>query len=58
MKIRIYLVLLDVVLATTRVSFGKTLFGQNYTALYYSYFDYGDGDKSYLDDGQGDSVFA
>ena len=58
MKIRIYFVLLAVVLAATRVSFGKTLFGQNYTALYYSYFDYGDGDKSYLDDGHGGSIIV
>jgi len=58
MKVRIYFVLLAVVLVTTRVSFAKTLFGQNYTALSYSYFDYGDGDKSYLDDGQGGSVLV
>ena len=58
MKVRIYFVLLAVVLAAPRVSFGKTLFGQNYTALSYSYFDYGDGDKSYLDDGRGGSVLV
>ncbi|MGB2864217.1 MAG: porin family protein [Sedimentisphaerales bacterium] len=58
MKVRIYFVLLAVVLGTTRVSFAKTLFGQNYTALSYSYFDYGDGDKSYLDDGHGGSVLV
>lgn len=58
MKVRIYFVLLAVVLGTTRVSFGKTLFGQNYTALSYSYFDYGDGDKSYLDNGQGGSILV
>jgi len=58
MKVRIYFVLLAVVLAAGRVSFGKTLFGQNYTALSYSYFDYGDGDKSYLDEGQGGSVLV
>lgn len=58
MRFRIYFVLLAVVLLTARVSFGKTLFGQNYTALYYSYFDYGDGDKSYLDDGQGGTVLV
>jgi hypothetical protein len=58
MKIRMYFVLLAVVLVTARVSLGKTLFGQNYTALYYSYFDYGDGDKSYLDDGKGGSVLV
>jgi len=58
MKVRIYFVLLAVVLGTTRVSFGKTLFGQNYTALSYSYFDFGDGDKSYLDDGYGGSVLV
>ena len=56
MKVRIYFLLLAVVLAAPRVSPAKTLFGQNYTALYYSYFDYGDGDKSYLDDGQGGSI--
>ena len=43
MKVRIYFVLLAVVLGTARVSLAKTLFGQNYTALSYSYFDYGDG---------------
>ena len=58
MKVRIYFVLLAVVLVTARVSPGKTLFGQNYTALYYSYFDYGDGDKSYLDDGNGGSILV
>lgn len=58
MKVRIYFVLLAVVLVTTRVSFAKTLFGRNYTALYYSYFDYGDGDKSYLDDGYGGSIIV
>jgi len=58
MKVRICFVLLAVVLVTTRVSLGKTLFGQNYTALSYSYFDYGDGDKSYLDDGKGGSVLV
>jgi len=58
MKVRIYFVLLAVVLGTTRVSFAKTLFGQNYTALSYSYFDYGDGDKSYLDDGHGGSILV
>jgi len=58
MKSRICFVLLAVVLLTTRVSPAKTLFGQNYTALYYSYFDYGDGDKSYLDDGNGGSVIV
>jgi hypothetical protein len=51
-------VLLAVVLGTTRVSFAKVLFGQNYTALSYSYFDYGDGDLSYLDDGNGGSVLV
>ena len=58
MKARMYFVLLAVVLAAPRVSPAKTLFGQNYTALYYSYFDYGDGDKSYLDDGNGGSVLV
>lgn len=58
MKVRIYFVLLAVVLAAPRVSFAKLLFGQNYTALYYSYFDYGDGDKSYLDEGHGGTVLV
>ena len=58
MKVRIYFALLVVVLAAPRISEAKTLFGQNYTALYYSYFDYGDGDKSYLDDGYGGSVIV
>lgn len=58
MKVKIYCVLLAVVLGTTRVSFAKTLFGQNYTALSYSLFDYGDGDKSYLDDGHGGSILV
>jgi len=58
MKTRICFVLLAVVLAAARVSPARTLFGQNYTALYYSYFDYGDGDKSYLDDGNGGSVLV
>jgi hypothetical protein len=58
MKVRIYFLLLAVVLAAPRVSFAKTLFGQNYTALSYSYFDYGDGGKSYLDDGHGGSVLV
>jgi len=58
MKVRIYFVLLAVVLGTARVSFAKTLFGRNYTALSYSYFDYGDGDKSYLDDGYGGSILV
>jgi len=58
MKARICFVLLAVVFVTTRVSFGKTLFGQNYTALSYSYFDYGDGDKSYLDDGKGGTLLV
>ena len=58
MKFRIYFVLLAVVLVTARISLAKTLFGQNYTALSYSYFDYGDGDKSYLDDGYGGSIIV
>ena len=58
MKVRMYFVLLAVVLATPCDSFGKTLFGHNYTALYYSYFDYGDGDLSYLDDGHGGLVIV
>lgn len=58
MKTRICFVLLAVVLAAARVSPAKTLFGQNYTALFYSYFDYGDGDKSYLDEGNGGSVLV
>ncbi|MHC4567180.1 MAG: outer membrane beta-barrel protein [Planctomycetota bacterium] len=58
MKFRICCVMLAVVLGTTRVSFAKVLFGQNYTALSYSYFDYGDGDLSYLDDGNGGSVLV
>jgi hypothetical protein len=53
-----YFVLLAVVLAAARVSVAKTLFGQNYTALTYSYFDYGDGDLSYLDNGHGGSVLV
>ena len=56
MKVRMCFVLLAVVLAAPGVSSAKTLFGHNYTALYYSYYDYGDGDKSYLDDGHGGSV--
>ncbi len=58
MKVRLCLVLLTVVLAATPVSFGKTLFGQNYTALFYSYYDYGDGDLSYLDDSYGGTVLV
>ena len=58
MKVRICCVLLAVVLGTTRVSFAKTLFGHNYTMLSYSYFDYGDGDKSYLDEGHGASILV
>ena len=58
MKIRIYFALLAVVLGATRISFAKTLFGQNYTSLSYLYFDYGDGDKSYLDDGNGGSILV
>ncbi|OHB60293.1 MAG: hypothetical protein A2168_08155 [Planctomycetes bacterium RBG_13_50_24] len=58
MKVRIYFVLLAVVLGTARVSPAKTLFGQNYTALSYLYYDYGDGDKSYLDEGHGGSVLV
>ena len=57
MKIRMFLVLLVVVLAA-RISYAKTLFGQSYTALYYSYYDYGDGDLSYLDDGRGGTVLV
>ncbi|MBL7188009.1 MAG: outer membrane beta-barrel protein [Phycisphaerae bacterium] len=58
MKVRIYCVLLAVVLGTTRVSLAKVLFGQNYTALSYSFFDYGDGDLSYLDDGHAGSILV
>jgi opacity protein-like surface antigen len=58
MKVRIYFVLAVVVLAAPRVSLAKVLFGQNYTAMSYSYFDYGDGDKSYLDDGRGGSILV
>jgi hypothetical protein len=58
MKVRMCFVLLVVVLGVTRVSLGKLLFGQNYTSLSYLYFDYGDGDLSYLDDGQGGSVIV
>ncbi len=58
MKVRMCFVLLAVVLGTARVSFAKTLFGQNYTSLSYLYFDYGDGDKSYLDDGHGASLLV
>jgi hypothetical protein len=50
--------MLAVVLGTPQVLLAKTLFGQNYTALSYSLFDYGDGDKSYLDDGHGGSVLV
>ena len=53
-----FCVLFVVVLGTARVSFAKLLFGQNYTWLSYSYFDYGDSDKSYLDDGNGGSVLV
>ena len=58
MRVRIFCVLFFVVLGTARVSFAKLLFGQNYTWLSYSYFDYGDGDKSYLDEGNGGSVLV
>ena len=58
MKVRIFCVLLAVVLGTTRVSYAKTLFGQDYTALSYWLFDYGDGDLSYLDDGHGVSILV
>ena len=58
MKVKMYFVLFAVVLAAPRVSFAKTLFGQNYTALYYSYYDYGDGDLSYLDEGHGGSILV
>lgn len=58
MKVRMYFVLLAVVLAAPHVSQAKTLFGQDYTALYYTYFDYGDGDLSYLDDGHGGTVLV
>ena len=58
MKVRIYCTLLAVVLGTTRVSFAKVLFGQDYTAFSYKLFDYGDGDKSYLDDGHGGSILV
>ena len=58
MKVRIYVALFAVVLGATRISFAKTLFGQNYTSLSYLYFDYGDGDKSYLDDGSGGSILV
>jgi opacity protein-like surface antigen len=53
-----YFVLLAVVLGTTRVSVARVLFGQNYTALSYLYYDYGDGDLSYLDEGNGASVLV
>jgi len=52
------MVLLAVVLGAAQASWAKTLFGQNYTALSYSYFDYGDGEKSYLDRGQGGTVLV
>jgi len=58
MKVRMYFVLVVVVLATPCVSFGRVLFGRNYTSLSYLYYDYGDGDKSYLDDGHGGSVLV
>jgi opacity protein-like surface antigen len=58
MKVRIYFVLLTIVLAAPRVSFAKVLFGQNYTMLSYLYYNYGDDDKCYLDDGQGGSVLV
>ena len=58
MKVRIYFVLLAVVLAAPRVSLARVLFGQNYTMLSYLYYDYGDGDKSYLDDSHGGSVLV
>ena len=58
MKVRIFCVLLAVVLGATRVSYAKTLFGQDYTALSYLLYDYGDGDLSYLDDGHGGSILV
>ncbi len=58
MKVRICCVLLAVVLGTARVSPAKLLFGQNYTELSYRHFDYGDGDLSFLDDGQGGSILV
>ena len=58
MKIRTCCVLLAVVLGTTRVSYAKTLFGQDYTSLSYLLYDYGDGDLSYLDDGHGGSILV
>ena len=58
MKVRMYYVLFAIVLTVSGVSYGKTLFGHNYTALNYSYFDYGDGDLSYLDDGHGGAVLV
>jgi opacity protein-like surface antigen len=58
MKVRIYFVLLAVVLAAPSVSLARILFGQNYTSLSYLYYDYGDGDKSYFDEGNGGSVLV
>jgi len=58
MKVRIFCVLLVVVLGTTRVSYAKTLLGQDYTWLSYLLYDYGDGDLSYLDDGHGGSILV
>jgi opacity protein-like surface antigen len=58
MKVRMYFVLLAVVLAAPQASFAKTLFGRHYTMLSYLYYDYGDGDFSYLDDGNAGSLLV
>jgi len=58
MRVRICFVLVAVVLGAAHVSSARVLFGQNYTALSYSYFDFGDGDKSYLDDGHRGSLLV
>jgi len=58
MEVRICCAMLAVVLGTSRISFANLLFGQDYTALSYSFFDYGDGDLSFLDDGHGGSILV
>jgi len=58
MRVRTCCVMLAVVLGAARVSPAKILFGQDYTSLTYLLYDYGDGDFSYLDDGNGGSVLV
>ncbi len=50
------IILLSLVLGIFQTASARTLIGENYTAVTYSYLDFGGGPKKFLDNGHGGSV--